>query len=107
MQPSNTTATDDPTPSIWSTTAEPSASPGTPAPPARTSSKTPKKLRAGVLRCPSVPEHGILRVSERGRLWCPHQDHDGRPSSHPLGAAAPTPCYFTLDAAEAANTEED
>lgn len=92
---------------LWSTTDPPPAMPGTPARPAPTSSKHSKKLRGGVLRCPPHPEHGILRVSATGRLWCPHQDHDGRPSTHPLGAADPTPRYFTLDAAEAANTEED
>lgn len=45
--------------------------------------------------CPSGEEHGNLLRLSSGSLHCPHQDHSGRPASHPLGAAEPTQNVWT------------
>lgn len=45
-------------------------------------------------RCPVDPEHGKLILLSSGSLYCPHTDHFGRPSSHPLGKSEPTPAFF-------------
>ena len=37
----------------------------------------------------AVEGHGPL-IDIEGRLWCPHQSHDGRPPSHPDGPAPAT-----------------
>lgn len=54
------------------------------------------------LQCPADPSHGSLAESETKRLYCPHQSHDGRPKSHPLGENEQTAAFFSLDQAEAA-----
>ena len=60
--------------------------------------------RASVgLDCPEDPRHGPLipwARSERWGWYCPHQEHAGRPGSHPLGAASQTRAFFTTDEAE-------
>ena len=30
--------------------------------------------------CISHPEHGAATLMSSGRLWCPHQTHDGKPA---------------------------
>ncbi len=57
---------------------------------------------ATALVCPTDDKHGNLLESTTGRLMCIHQEHDGRPKTHPLGESEQTPCYFTLDEVEAA-----
>lgn len=62
-------------------------------------------MKGLVLPCPAAPDrHGpLLDVPQgSGRLRCIHQEHDGRPGSHPLGAAPATRTTFTLDEIEAA-----
>ncbi len=59
------------------------------------------KAQVGLV-CPTTPEHGGLLESTTGRLYCIHQDHDGRPKSHPKGEAERTRAFFTLDEVEAA-----
>ena len=51
--------------------------------------------------CPSNPEHGPLIPPKDGKgAWlCPHHAHDGRPASHPLGAAPSVRSRFTLSEA--------
>lgn len=51
--------------------------------------------------CPASPDHGPLLEIE-GRLRCIHQSHDGRPTTHKLGAAPMTKSLFSLDEAIAA-----
>lgn len=61
-----------------------------------------RRARA-VLPCPAVPEHGeLVMVEGSDRLRCIHQEHDGRPKTHPLGEAPATRCVFTLHEVEAA-----
>ena len=55
------------------------------------------------MRCPADLSHGALVETATGRLYCPHQSHDGRPSTHPDGAADRSARYFTLDHVEEAN----
>lgn len=52
--------------------------------------------------CPLVPEHGALNPPKdnKSRFYCAHQSHDGRPSTHPLGAAPQTAAFFTRAEAE-------
>ena len=121
MQPSATADPADLTPSLWSSIATATASPGTtaPEPSASPTPTTPPRATHGGdlprrrtrtpygLRCPATPEHGRLIESNAGRLYCPHHDHDGRPATATGGALDRSPCYFTLDAAEAAQHEED
>jgi len=47
-------------------------------------------------RCPAVPSHGEA-LAGRGetRLYCPHQEHDGRSDKHPLGGLEQTRSHFT------------
>lgn len=54
--------------------------------------------------CPSGgDEHGPLLQPKDGGQWhCPHQSHDGRPKTHRLGEAPPTPAFFTTAQAEGA-----
>jgi hypothetical protein len=68
---------------------------------------TKTKKAFGGFNCPDG--HGALIVmkSTKGgetteRLHCPHAAHNGRPNSHPLGKADPTPCFFTIASLEAA-----
>lgn len=56
------------------------------------------------LRCPADLRHGPL-IESHSRLRCIHQEHDGRPKTHPLGQAPATRATFTLDEAEAAAVE--
>lgn len=61
-------------------------------------------------RCPVDPAHGRLldgRDGARNAYYCPHQDHDGRPSTHPLGPSLPTRAFFTLDEAERGSLTEE
>lgn len=98
MPPSHAPApTELDTPSLWSGIAPDPAPPGTPARP----SSTRKRPRAFVLRCPSDPTHGPLIETTAGRLYCPHQSHDGRHGT------APTAAYYSLDAAEAAARQHE
>lgn len=60
------------------------------------------KHRPGVLVCPDDEAHGILILDTAGRLRCIHQEHDGRPAGHPLGASPRTAPVFTLDRVEEA-----
>lgn len=50
------------------------------------------------LVCPIDPRHGPLLEIDN-RLRCIHQEHDGRPSTHSLGAAPMTRSVFSLDEA--------
>ena len=47
--------------------------------------------------CPVDSAHGpVIGVpGARWSFYCPHQAHDGRPRTHPLGATAPTRTHFT------------
>ena len=49
--------------------------------------------------CPVDPTHGAVLdwPTSRWGFRCPHQDHDGRPKTHPLGPSAPTRACFTTD----------
>lgn len=47
--------------------------------------------RSTLRDCPD--SHGQLLVVD-GRLYCPHQAHDGRPRTHKDGYAPRTPAYF-------------
>lgn len=52
----------------------------------------------GLRSCPSDPTHGpLLAVVGVEGFWCPSQDHDGRPSSHPLGEAPRSRNRWRLD----------
>lgn len=44
------------------------------------------------------PQHQmpLAEVSGTDRLYCPNQEHDGRPASHPEGSAPRTRAFFTL-----------
>lgn len=47
--------------------------------------------------CPIEPlEHGRMTFMQppSTRQYCAHQSHDGRPSTHPLGASEPTRCMW-------------
>lgn len=38
--------------------------------------------------------HGLMMLEiEPGLYWCPSQEHDGRPKSHPLGETPRTPSF--------------
>ena len=52
--------------------------------------------------CPVNPAHGRVldAPGERWAFYCPHQDHDGRPATHPLGAMAGTRSHFTTTEVE-------
>lgn len=52
--------------------------------------------------CPVDPRHGRVldAPGERFSWYCPHQEHDGRPSTHALGAAPSTRSYFTTEEVE-------
>lgn len=52
------------------------------------------------LVCPTDNHHGPL-IEIDGVATCIHQEHDGRPASHPLGAAPATRRRFTIDEIEA------
>lgn len=59
--------------------------------------------RWGGYRCPADPSHGLLRDGRDGSrhsYYCSHQDHDGRPKSHPLGPSPQTRAHFTVVEAE-------
>lgn len=45
------------------------------------------------------PEDGKLLIELKGtdKLHCPNNAHNGRPKTHPLGAADPTPAFFDRD----------
>ncbi len=48
--------------------------------------------------CPAAPPHGeLLALHGSGRWYCPHQDHLGRPKSHPLGPAMSSRSVFGRD----------
>ena len=48
-------------------------------------------------RCPLVPAHGrMLTIQGTQKQQCPNQDHDGRPRSHPDGAAPRTRAIWPL-----------
>ena len=54
--------------------------------------------------CPVEPEHGpVLAWADNPKYgWrCPDQAHDGRPASHPDGAAPITRSLFTTAEVEA------
>lgn len=56
----------------------------------------PRQPYAGLL-CP-LDGSALLDFGEPdGRLRCIHQGHDGRPTTHPLGAAPMTKSVFSLD----------
>jgi hypothetical protein len=60
-----------------------------------------KRVHFAGLTCPANEEHGpLLEVRGIDGLLCPHIEHDGRPKTHPAGALAPTPKFFTLAQAE-------
>ena len=48
--------------------------------------------RPTIALCPADPEHGPL-LDVDGRTYCPHQDHDGRPKTHPAGQAPQSSAY--------------
>lgn len=57
-------------------------------------------------QCPAEPlpgskPHGTLIGRDHaapGRsFYCPHSDHNGRPKTHPLGAAAASTPWFGID----------
>lgn len=56
------------------------------------------------LICPANPDHGnvfALSMPDGSTVWhCPHNDHSGRPKSHPAGAAPYTRSSFTLNEVE-------
>lgn len=54
-------------------------------------------MASGNELCPADPAHGEVLPPKDGksRFYCPHVAHDGRASSHPLGADKPTRAYFT------------
>lgn len=50
--------------------------------------------------CPADPAHGPLVpwTGQPGRsFYCPAAAHDGRPASHPLGAAPSARPFFSID----------
>lgn len=50
--------------------------------------------------CPADADHGPLLAgpgTPGKSFYCPHQAHDGRPKTHPLGAAPATRPYFGID----------
>lgn len=52
--------------------------------------KTKAPAPAAEGNCITHPEHGAAVALNGGRLWCPHQEHDGRPSSAPGGEVKAT-----------------
>lgn len=44
--------------------------------------------------CPSDPAHGPMVATTSGLWLCTHAAHDGRPRSHPAGAAPATRRLF-------------
>ena len=61
----------------------------------------------GSFRCPAFPEHGdlISPTSQAGKWYCPHQAHDGRPKTHPLGGAPATRAFYKQHELETINKE--
>ena len=48
-------------------------------------------------QCPLNPEHGnMLTIQGTQKQRCNHQSHDGRPKSHPQGAAPATRSMWPL-----------
>ena len=64
------------------------------------------KRQGTFLLCPTDPRHGALLEID-GALRCPHQEHDGRPSTHPLGPLPMSRSRFTLDEALASREAPD
>jgi len=42
--------------------------------------KNPARSSGNAADCISHPEHGAATLMSSGRLWCPHQTHDGAPA---------------------------
>lgn len=69
----------------------PAGAPETPKPEARKPNKKPV-TRAFIDETIMCHDHVMVEV-EPGLFWCPSQEHDGRPGTHPLGAAPRTPAF--------------
>lgn len=51
--------------------------------------------------CPGNPGHGPLLSIAGDRGWrCNHQEHDGRPKTHPLGFQPVTKSWFAFHEVE-------
>lgn len=46
--------------------------------------------------CP-VDGGSLIELSGTDLLHCPNNGHNGRPKTHPLGVAEPTPAFYTRD----------
>jgi len=52
--------------------------------------------------CRLDPDHGILYLLPSGRMWCPHQDHDGVWTG--AERLPPTPAFVDLQVASDGGT---